>query len=70
VVFDDSAARAFASVLPSDDPFTGTWRPADPLASLIEDGVDGTWTFKVTDGAASDTGSVRAFTLSLTGFVQ
>jgi subtilisin-like proprotein convertase family protein len=70
VVFDDSAARPFASVLPADDPFTGTWRPATPLATLIDDGVDGTWTLKVTDGAASDTGSVRAFTLSLTGFVQ
>jgi len=70
VVFDDAAARPFASVLPADDPFTGSWRPQTPLAPLIEDGVNGTWTFKVTDGAASDTGSVRAFTLSLTGFVQ
>jgi subtilisin-like proprotein convertase family protein len=70
VVFDDAAARPFASVVAADDPFTGTWRPQDPLATLTEDAVDGTWTFKVTDGAAGDTGSVRAFTLSLTGFQQ
>jgi subtilisin-like proprotein convertase family protein len=68
VVFDDDAATPFATVVAADDPFTGTWRPQDPLATLLEDAVDGTWTFKVTDGAASDTGSVRAFTLSLTGF--
>jgi subtilisin-like proprotein convertase family protein len=70
VVFDDAAANPFASVLAADDPFTGTWRPQDPLATLTGETADGTWTFKVTDGAASDTGSVRAFTLSLTGFVQ
>jgi subtilisin-like proprotein convertase family protein len=70
VVFDDAAAKPFASVLAADDPFTGTWRPQDPLATLTGDSADGTWTFKVTDGAASDTGSVRALTLSLTGFVQ
>jgi subtilisin-like proprotein convertase family protein len=69
VVFDDAAERPFASVTATDDPFTGTWRPQTPLADLIEDAVDGTWTFKVTDGAASDTGSLRAVTLSLTGFV-
>jgi subtilisin-like proprotein convertase family protein len=68
VVFDDEAERPFASVAAADDPFTGTWRPQDPLAALTEDAVDGTWTFKVTDGAASDTGSVRSLTLSLTGF--
>jgi subtilisin-like proprotein convertase family protein len=70
VVFDDAADRPFAAVVSADDPFTGTWRPQSPLATLLEDAVDGTWTFKVTDGAASDTGSVRAFTLSLAGFVQ
>ena len=55
VVFDDAAERAFASVLPADDPFTGTWRPQDPLASLLDGPVDGTWTFTVTDGAADRT---------------
>jgi subtilisin-like proprotein convertase family protein len=70
VVFDDTAARPFSSVTATDDPFTGTWRPQEPLSTLLEDDVDGTWTFKVTDGAASDTGSIRAFTLSLTGFVE
>jgi subtilisin-like proprotein convertase family protein len=70
VVFDDEATTPFATVVAADAPFTGSWKPLDPLAGLIGDAVDGTWTFKVTDGAASDTGTVRAFTLSLTGFQQ
>ena len=70
VVFDDAAARAFSIVLAADDPFTGTWRPIQPLAPLLDASTTGDWTFKVTDSAAADTGSIRAVSLSITGFVE
>ena len=68
VVFDDAATTAFDGVLASRAPFTGTWRPDDPLDPLLTDSADGNWTLKVVDGAARDTGSIRAFSLHLTGF--
>jgi subtilisin-like proprotein convertase family protein len=68
VVFDDAAAAPFASVLSTSAPYTGTWRPDDPLASLRVSPADGTWTFRVADRARADTGSIRAFALHLTGF--
>ena len=67
-VFDDAATRAFSTVLAADDPFTGTWRPNQPLEPLLTGSADGDWTFTVTDGAAIDTGSIRAVSISLVGF--
>jgi subtilisin-like proprotein convertase family protein len=68
VVFDDAATTPFDGVLAARNPFTGTWRPDDPLDPLLTDSVDGDWTFKVVDDAARDVGSIRAVSLHLTGF--
>jgi subtilisin-like proprotein convertase family protein len=68
VVFDDSAATPFSSALSANAPFTGAWRPNDPLSGLRVSPADGTWTFHVADRAGSDLGSIRAFSLHLTGF--
>jgi subtilisin-like proprotein convertase family protein len=68
VVFDDAAATAFDGVPAARAPFTGTWRPDTALDPLLTAAVDGEWTFKVVDGAARDTGSIRAVSLHLTGF--
>ena len=38
--------------------------PIEPLAPLLDASTDGDWTFKVTDGAAADTGTIRAVSLS------
>ena len=70
VVFDDAAVRAFSTVLSADDPFTGTWRPIQPLAPLLDASTTGDWTFKVLDSAPADSGSIRAVSLSITGFVE
>jgi subtilisin-like proprotein convertase family protein len=70
VVFDDAAARAFSSVIASEAPFTGTWRPFEPLSGLLDASTDGNWTFRVTDSANADTGSIRAVTIELTGFTS
>ena len=52
----------------ADDPFTGTWRPNQPLEPLLSGSADGDWTFTVTDGLSIDTGSIRAVSISLVGF--
>jgi subtilisin-like proprotein convertase family protein len=68
VVFDDDASRAFADVTASLAPFTGRWRPASPLADLIDGPVDGTWTLQVSDLAGLDVGGINGVSLRLTGF--
>ena len=70
VVFDDAAATAFSTAISSRAPFTGSWRPDQPLETLLTDSADGTWTFSVIDDAPQDAGSIRAVSLSLTGFQQ
>jgi subtilisin-like proprotein convertase family protein len=70
VVFDDSATEPFANVESTDAPFTGTWQPETPLSALLGSSVDGDWTFNVSDNAGADTGSIRAFSLHITGFVH
>jgi hypothetical protein len=67
-VFYDGAATPFADAGADDAPFTGLWRPDDPLMSLLDAPVTGTWTFKVTDDFAADTGSIRAVSLHIKGF--
>lgn len=68
VVFDDSAKQPFKGVSSSQAPFTGSWQPLQPLKALLGP-ADGTWTFKVVDTASADTGSVRAVSLHLSGYV-
>jgi uncharacterized repeat protein (TIGR01451 family) len=68
-VFDDGAARSITDAVAADAPYTGSWRPQESLAGLVSHQADGTWTFTVADTALVDTGSVRAFSLHVAGFV-
>ena len=68
VVFDDTAAAPFSSVTLAQAPFTGTWRPDGSLTSLRSGSIDGTWTLRLADTVAGDTGSIRSFALHATGF--
>lgn len=70
VVFDDGAANSFADVTSANAPFTGTWKPVNPLNGLRGQPVDGTWKFFVRDTAGLDTGSVRSVSLHFNGYVQ
>lgn len=67
-VFDDAAATSIQNITSGGAPYTGTFKPASPLAALKGEDPNGTWTLHVTDSAASDVGSVRAFTLNLTSY--
>jgi subtilisin-like proprotein convertase family protein len=68
VVFDDAAERPLALAAAEEAPFTGAWRPRDPLSALLADPVGGEWTFRVQDLAGADVGSIRAVSLRLRGF--
>nr|WP_063779352.1 S8 family serine peptidase [Kibdelosporangium sp. MJ126-NF4]CEL20474.1 hypothetical protein [Kibdelosporangium sp. MJ126-NF4]CTQ97698.1 hypothetical protein [Kibdelosporangium sp. MJ126-NF4] len=68
VVFDDNAAQSFGNLTSDQAPFTGTWRPTQTLDSVLAE-ADGTWTLHVRDTANRDTGSLRAFSLHVSGFV-
>lgn len=68
-VFDDGAETRFSSLSSAMAPYTGTWGPDDALGGLRADGVDGTWTFSAFDLYAADTGSIRAVSLHLNGYV-
>ncbi|MET0236409.1 MAG: S8 family serine peptidase [Kibdelosporangium sp.] len=68
VVFDDRAGTPFKGVSGDLAPYTGTWRPEQPLGNVLG-AADGTWTLQVKDTAGADTGSIRAFALHVSGFV-
>jgi len=67
-VLDDSAAALIQSVTPAGAPFTGSFKPASPLAAFNGQNGNGTWTLTVTDVASLDGGNVRAFSLAFTTF--
>jgi subtilisin-like proprotein convertase family protein len=68
-VFDDSATTSIDDATGDDAPFTGTWRPSEPLSTFIGEVADGTWELNVADVAGLDTGSLRSVSLHLSGFV-
>jgi subtilisin-like proprotein convertase family protein len=68
-VFTDSATNSIQDAAPSDAPFTGQWTPAQPLSVLLGQNGNGVWRLHVEDTAAVDTGSLRAFSLHVSGFV-
>jgi subtilisin-like proprotein convertase family protein len=69
-VFTDSATKSIQDALNTDAPFTGSWTPEQPLNSLLGSTADGTWTFHVEDTARIDSGSIRAFSVHVSGFVH
>lgn len=63
--FSDDATTSIGAVTGSDAPFTGTYRPSDPLRAFAGQDAEGTWTFHVSDGYQDDTGSIRAFSIHI-----
>jgi subtilisin-like proprotein convertase family protein len=58
-VFDDNATSAIRSTTTA--PFTGSFKPAEPLATLDGSPLAGTWTLKVVDSNFGDTGTLDAW---------
>jgi hypothetical protein len=67
-ILDDAAPTSVQNVTVSQAPFTGTFRPLQPLAGFAGDQPNGTWILHATDAVAVDTGSVRAFSIDISGF--
>ncbi len=67
-LLDDSGSVSIQSITPAGNPYTGTFKPANPLAAFNGQNGNGTWTLTVSDVAAFDGGNVRAFSLRFTTF--
>jgi subtilisin-like proprotein convertase family protein len=67
-VLDDGAATSIQDLTADQAPFTGTFRPASPLAGFNGEIANGSWNLNVSDNAFIDIGNVRAFSLRLSGF--
>ncbi|GLZ37001.1 hypothetical protein Acsp05_06260 [Actinokineospora sp. NBRC 105648] len=69
VVFDDAATASITSVSSANAPFTGTWRPVGALSAFGAVVADGDWKVKLVDAAGGDTGSIRAVSLHVNGYL-
>jgi hypothetical protein len=67
-LLSDAAGTSIQDITPDQAPFTGAWKPTSPLAAFTGQPADGTWILGVSDQAMGDVGSLRAFTLLVTGF--
>ncbi len=63
---DETNGPSIQSVRTGDNPFTGSYRPARPLALFDGEDPNGTWTLRVSDWNPLDVGNIRAFSLTLT----
>lgn len=59
-VFDDTATTSISS---GSAPFTGSYRPIQPLSSLYGESVNGTWKLQIYDNYGGDTGSLTAWNI-------
>jgi subtilisin-like proprotein convertase family protein len=63
---DESAGPSIQSVSTGDNPFTGSYLPAWPLALFDGEDANGVWTLRATDWNPLDVGNIRAFSLTAT----
>ena len=66
-VFSDAAATSIQSQTAAAAPFTGTFQPVEPLGAFVGENPHGTWILKAVDNSSTDSGSIRAFSLQITG---
>jgi subtilisin-like proprotein convertase family protein len=63
---DESAGGTIQNVTASQAPYSGSFKPANPLSTFDGQTPNGTWTLNVADRGVADTGNVRAFSLTIT----
>jgi subtilisin-like proprotein convertase family protein len=64
----DSAVNSIQNVTIAGAPYTGTFKPASPFSAFAGESSNGTWVLNLSDNVATDTGTVRAFSVKVTGF--
>ncbi len=62
-ILDDQASTLIAN---GSAPFTGLFKPSRPLSAFNGGNVNGSWVLKVYDRAAGNTGTLKAWTLTVT----
>ncbi|MFN8017205.1 MAG: Ig-like domain-containing protein [Acidimicrobiales bacterium] len=67
-VFSDAASSPISGATSANAPFTGSWKPAGTLAAFAGQNPQGNWTLKAVDSASGDTGTIRAFSIQISGF--
>jgi subtilisin-like proprotein convertase family protein len=60
-VFSDSAT---SSISTGSNPFTGSWRPEQPLSTFLTEPVNGNWQLEIVDAFSIETGTLQAVTLN------
>jgi len=61
-IFDDTATTTIAAGTP---PFTGSFKPDTVLSSFKGQIINGTWTLKIVDNAAIDTGTLIGWSMNI-----
>ncbi len=61
-IFDDDAATAIST---GTAPFTGSYRPDQPLSVLKGSAANGTWSLKVSDNFTLDTGNLTGWSIDV-----
>ena len=65
-LLQDGAANSIQTITVGQNPYTGTFSPANPLAAFSGQSANGVWTLNVTDVFNADSGSVRNFSILVT----
>lgn len=64
--FSDAAAEPFFGLNQFNSPYTGTYRPVQPLSAFDGEDPAGAWTLTAVDPYTPDAGVLRAFSLGIT----
>jgi subtilisin-like proprotein convertase family protein len=62
-VLDDAAATSISTITSGGAPFTGSFRPEQPLAAVNGQSLNGTWSLNVSDNANIDTGTLVSWAI-------
>ncbi len=63
---DDEAASPIQSIVNTGNPYSASFTPSSALVGFDGQAPNGTWTLRVSDNAAVDTGSLRRFSVIIT----
>ena len=65
---DDNGETSIQTVTPAQNPYTGRFAPASPQSAFNGEDANGTWNLNVSDVFFLDSGSVRTFSVDVSGF--
>lgn len=66
-LLDDEAVNSIQTIVNASAPFVGSFRPANPLSVFDTQNPNGTWNLNVSDQLATNTGTLRRFSLIFNG---